>query len=132
MAKTQEVAGGLTLDASALIAVERLDRDVLALLRLARANGLAVTVSAGVLAQVWRDGQRQVRLARLLASANVEVEPLDERRARQAGQLCGACGTSDVVDASVVLCARERRQRILTSDVDDLRRLDPAAVLVRV
>ncbi|MFM8533668.1 MAG: PIN domain-containing protein [Acidimicrobiia bacterium] len=132
MAKTQEVAGGLTLDASALIAVERLDRDVLALLRLARANGLAVTVSAGVLAQVWRDGQRQVRLARLLASANVEVEPLDERRTRQAGQLCGACGTSDVVDASVVLCARERRQRILTSDVDDLRRLDPAAVLVRV
>jgi hypothetical protein len=132
MAETQEVAAGLTLDAGALVAVERNNRYVMVLLELARGNGLAVTVPAGALAQVWRDGRRQARLARLLALPEVEVVPLDEPRARHAGQLCGQCGTSDVIDASVVLCARERRQQILTSDVDDLRRLDPSAAIVRV
>jgi hypothetical protein len=33
---------------------------------------------------------------------------LDDARARAAGQLCGVTGTSDVVDASVVLCAKRR------------------------
>ncbi|MDQ6928323.1 MAG: hypothetical protein M3159_06625 [Actinomycetota bacterium] len=33
-------------------------------------------------------------------------------------------GTSDVVDASVVIVARQRGLRVLTSDVDDMRRLD--------
>ena len=52
--------------------------------------------------------------------------------ARAAGQLCGARGTSDVVDASVVLCARARKHAVVTSDVGDLRRLDPALPLVAV
>jgi hypothetical protein len=35
--------------------------------------------------------------------------------------------TSDHIDASVVLCARMRPSTIVTSDPDDLRRLDPKA-----
>jgi len=123
---------GFTLDAGFLVALERNDRHASLILKVARANGLALTIPAGVVGQVWRDGGRQARLARLLGAEDVEVDDLDELRARQAGQLCGQRGTADVIDASVVLCARERGQQILTSDVEDLRRLDPAAVLVRV
>ena len=48
------------------------------------------------------------------------------------GQLCGARGTSDVIDASVALCAREHRHRIVTTEPDDLRALDPSADLIVV
>lgn len=123
---------GLTLDAGALIAFERNDRRLVALLVRARQHGLALAVPAGVVGQVWRDGRRQVGLSRLLGSDDVEVVPLDDQRARAAGQLCGVRGTSDVIDAAVVLCARAFGHRIVTSDVDDIRRLDPSAQVIPV
>jgi hypothetical protein len=123
---------GLTLDAGALIAFERADRRITLLLGLALRDRLEIVVPAGVVAQVWRDGRRQARLARLLAADEVEVEDLDDRRARAAGQLCGVRRTRDIVDASVVLCARARKHRIVTSDPDDLAHLDPAASLIVV
>jgi hypothetical protein len=94
--------------------------------------GVPIAIPAGVVGRVWRDGQKQVRLLRLLGSDAVEVEPLDDTRARAAGQLCGATRMSDVIDASVVLCARARRQEVMTSDLDDLRRLDPHLRLLPV
>ena len=123
---------GLTLDAGALVAFNRNDRRVVALLSRALTHRLALFVPAGVVGQVWRDGRTQARLARLLASPQVDIEPLDDMRARQAGQLCGARGSADVIDASVVLCARARQARIVSSDVDDLQRLDPAATIIRI
>jgi hypothetical protein len=123
---------GMTLDAGALIAFERNDRRVVAAIARALERGLRVAVPAGVVGQVWRDGRRQARLARLLGSAVVEVEPLDDARARAAGQLCGVTRTHDVIDASVVLCARARGHGVMTSDIDDLRRLDPALRLIAV
>jgi hypothetical protein len=123
---------GLTLDAGALVAFERNDRHVVSLLSQALAHGQTLVVPAGVVGQVWRDGRRQARLARLLGSPDVAVEPLDEMRARLSGQLCGARGTADVIDASVVLCARAHGHRIVTADIDDMQRLDPAAVLILV
>src|SRR5262249_922696 len=116
---------GLTLDAGALIAIDKNDRKVVAALRVAVDAKMSITVPAGVVGQVWRDGRRQVRLSRLLGSTQVVVEPLDDNRARSAGQLVGMAGTKDIVDASVVLGAKARGDRILTSDVNDLRRLDP-------
>jgi hypothetical protein len=53
-------------------------------------------------------------------------------RARAAGQLCGVSRTTDIVDASVVLCARAHSAKIVTSDPDDLRRLDRKAELIVV
>jgi predicted nucleic acid-binding protein len=123
---------GLTLDTGALIAFERNDRRVVALIARSLVHGNAIAVPAGVVGQVWRDGRRQARLARLLGAAEVEIETLDDKRARDAGQLCGIRGTIDVIDAAVVLCARARGHRIATSDPDDLRRLDPGAPLIRV
>jgi hypothetical protein len=123
---------GLTLDAGALIAFERNDRRVVALMARSLVHGLPITVPAGVVGQVWRDGRRQARLARLLGAPEVEVEALDDKRARDSGQLCGVRGTTDVIDASVVLCARSRRQRIVTSDARDIRHLDPRAEIIAV
>jgi hypothetical protein len=123
---------GLTLDAGALIAFEKGDRHVRAAIRDALAEGRAMTIPAAVLAQVWRDGARQAVLSRLLTIDGIRVEPLDERLARAAGRLCGVTRTRDVIDASVVVGAKIRGDAVLTSDVDDLRRLDDDVELVAV
>lgn len=124
--------GGLTFDAGALNAVERGDERIVALIRTARRAGLPISVPAGALAQVWRDGRRQARLAGLLRvrSGAPQAVPLDARDARAAGELCGRAGTADVIGASVLLCALARGDRVVTGDPGDLRRLDPAVRLI--
>ena len=123
---------GLVLDAGALIALDRGDKRMIALLHRALAQGRAFRVPAGVVGQAWRDGRIQVTLARFLRSQEVEIIPLDEQLARSCGELCGAANSPDVIDASVVIIARERRDPIVTSDPNDLRRLDPAAPIIPV
>jgi hypothetical protein len=123
---------GLTLDTGALNAIEKGDRRVLAAIEFELEQEHRIAIPAGALAQAWRDGRRQVRLVRFLAGKGVVREPLDADRARGAGRLCGVTGTSDIVDASVVLCARARGHAVLTSDVGDLRRLDGVLRLVAV
>jgi len=123
---------GAVLDAGALVGFERNDRRVVAIVARALDLGDPLVVPVGVVAQVWRDGRRQVRLARLLGSPASEVLPLDDHGARAAGQLCGRSRTADVVDASVVVAARQRSLRVVTSDAGDLRRLDPALDLVTI
>jgi len=46
--------------------------------------------------------------------------------------LDGATRTSDVIDASVVLCGKQRGHRVVTSDPNDLRRLDASLPLIVV
>ena len=87
---------------------------------------------AGVVGQAWRDGRVQVALARFLRSEEVEIVPLDEQLARSCGELCAATNSVDVIDASVVILAREQRAPVVTSDPNDLRRLDPAAHIIPV
>lgn len=116
----------VVLDAGALIAVDRADRRVIRLLEMAH----DIHVPAGALAQAWRNPARQVRLARAMASEGIVVHPLDALSARAAGQLCAATATSDTVDASVVLVASIVDGVTVTSDSDDLRRLDPRIDLV--
>jgi hypothetical protein len=118
------------LDSGALIAFEKNDRKVRTLIELALAHGTSLWTAGGVVAQVWRDGSRQARLARLLGSGLVQIQPLDREEAQATGVLCGETGTRDIVDASVVLLARKYAATIVTSDPDDLRRIDPAAQLV--
>ncbi len=123
---------GVTLDAGALVGFDRNKRHVVSIIRRAVERAVTLNIPAGVVGQAWRDGRRQVRLARLLGSSAVEIDALDDARARAAGQLCGITRTSDVIDASVILSARSRGQAVVTSDVDDLRRLDPSIQLIRV
>jgi predicted nucleic acid-binding protein len=128
--KSTRTAAGLVLDTGALIALERGEKRVIALLHRALAQGRAFRVPSGVVGQAWRDGRVQVTLARFLRSEEVEIVPLDDQLARSCGELCGVARASDVIDASVVIIARERRDLIVTSDPDDIRRLDPAAQIV--
>ena len=125
-------AAGIVLDAGALIALDRGDKRMIALLQRALAQGRAFRVPAGVVGQAWRDGRVQVTLARFLRSEEVEIVPLDEQLARACGELCGATNSPDIIDASVVILARERRDPIVTSDPNDLRRLDPSAQIIPV
>ena len=129
---------GLTLDAGALIAVDKGAEFIQTLLREADLHGLPIVIPAAALAQVWRDGSKQVRLARFLKiGVNGDpgaptVEPLHERMARQAGALCGLAGTADVVDASVVLVAKLHGHAVVTSDPGGLAKLDPALHLIAI
>lgn len=111
----------LVLDAGALLAVERGDRDLIALIKRDRVEGRAPITHGGVVGQVWRGGHgRQVNLARLLPG--VDVVALDDGLGRRAGVLLGQAKTKDVIDASVVLLARDGDD-IYTSDPEDLKRL---------
>jgi hypothetical protein len=125
-------AAGIVLDAGALIALDRGDKRMIAFLDRALAQGRAFRVPAGVVGQAWRDGRVQVTLARFLRGAEVEIIPLDEQLARSCGELCGAATSSDIIDASVVILAREWRDPIITSDPNDLRRLDPTAQIIPI
>lgn len=120
----------VVFDAGALIAFERNDPKLRTLVDLALAHGAILHVPAGVVAQVWRDGRRQARLARLLGSGFVKVQALDQAEAEAAGVVCGISGTPDIVDASVVLLARRHQAKVVTSDADDLRHIDPTLDLV--
>jgi hypothetical protein len=108
------------LDAGALVAIDRRDRAVMAMLRILQQRRIAVRTSAAVLGQVWRDGARQADLARALAGVDVRaLEPDDGKRA---GELLKLAGTVDVVDAHVALMT-DHGDRVLTSDPPDIERL---------
>jgi len=125
--RTSNSTTGVTLDAGALIALDRGDRRMIALLDQALAARKSFRIPAGVVGQVWRDGRVQASLSRFLKAQEVQIVPLDEHLSRSCGELGGATGTSDVIDASVVIVAKERKDVIVSSDGDDLRRLDPTA-----
>jgi hypothetical protein len=121
---------GVTLDAGGLIALDRDDRRVVVLLARARETGALVTVPAPALAQAIRRPERQVRLSRLIRQPGTDVIALDRVDATHVGRLLAASGTSDIVDAHVVICARRAGQPVVTSDPSDLRQLDPALRLI--
>jgi hypothetical protein len=110
------------LDAGALIGIERGDRRVAGLIELGRRAGANLVTVAPVVAQAWRGGARQARLARWLPMIDIRVTGLHEAKA--AGELMGGAGTSDAVDALLTLAAMPGDQ-LLTSDPDDLKALVP-------
>lgn len=114
----------------ALVAFERNERRMIAIVTRAFEHRGPLVISAGVVARAWRDGRRQARLARLLGSPVVEIVSLDDDTARSVGQLCGVSGSSDMVDASVTIAARRRALRVVTSDADDIHRLDSLVDIV--
>ena len=111
---------GLILDTGALIAFERGDRGVAALIEATRRRKDRVATSSGCVAQAWRDGPRQALLARLLAGT--AEHPLGPDQSRRVGELCAAARSNDVIDAHVALLASEH-DTVVTSDTDDLRPL---------
>lgn len=125
-------ASSLTLDAGALIQLERGGERVRSILRRALDDGVPLAVPAGVLAQAWRGGPRQARIARLLADPDVELVVLDDPTARAVGVLAGRSGCADVVDVSVALCAAERRGVVVTTDPGDIDAVGLDLALIEV
>jgi hypothetical protein len=117
----------LVLDAGALIAVERANRDAIALMKQELQHGRVPLTHGGIVGQVWRGGAaRQASLARLLPA--LEVIPLDVTLGRRAGVLLGKARMNDVLDAALVLLAVDG-DFLLTSDANDLEPLAAAAGL---
>lgn len=110
----------LILDSGALIAIERGNRRVGALLERAARERVEVRTCATCVAQVWRDPARQARLTRALAG--IVEHSLDPSRARRIGLLLAATETSNVMDAAVLSLGR-KGDTLVTSDAGDLTRL---------
>jgi predicted nucleic acid-binding protein len=111
---------GIVLDAGAMIALERNDRALWAVLKTSAQVGDDVLVPSTVLAQVWRNRSTQNNVARALRHCVIaDFDPV----ARLVGELCGRAGTSDICDAHVALVAATRAYALYTSDPQDLRRL---------
>lgn len=111
-------------DTGALVAAERRDRKVWHLHATALESGTRPIVPVVVLAQAWRGGP-QVDVSRFLRGC--DTRPASEEAGRAAGALCGRAGTSDVVDALVVVMAMQLRAPVVTSDPEDLGHLASAA-----
>ena len=123
---------GITLDAGALIALDRNDRQVIALLARTIERGMRVTIPATVLAQAMRNPARQARLRRLIRQSSTDLVALDGLDATLVGLLLARSGTEDIVDAHVVICAERSGQAVVTSDPGDIQRLSPGLRLVVV
>jgi predicted nucleic acid-binding protein len=121
---------GFTFDAGAMIALERGDRRVLALLAEAERCGAFIVVPATALAQAVRNPAKQARLMRLLGHPLTELRALTKQDAVSVGVLLAATRTRDIADAHVVVCAMASGQPIVTSDPVDLRKLSKAVELV--
>jgi len=108
----------MTLDAGPLIAAARNDRQLWSLHRLRLHRGIRWSIPTPALAQAWR-GSHSARLSQLLHTC--ELVEMDERIAKLTGELCASTGTSDVVDAAVVVSARLSGEDVLTTDPEDLK-----------
>ena len=64
---------GITFDAGGLIALDRNDRRVLALMARAMELGVRITIPASALAQAIRNPARQARLSRLIRQAGTDL-----------------------------------------------------------
>lgn len=128
---TTPATAGLTLDTGALLALDHPSKAAIMQARLdeARRRGAAICIPVGVVAQAWR-GPRQVRLARLITAPDVEIALMTPRVARAVGSLCATTGHRDVIDVHVALCARDRRHAVVTSDPEDIARIDPTLPLI--
>jgi hypothetical protein len=132
---TAERTTGLTLDAGALLALDHPAKAIAMQARLEEAirRGGTVCVPVGAIAQAWRSSRqvRLARLARLLKARDIDIAVMTPNVARSVGLLCARSGHDDVIDVHVVLCARERRHAVITSDPDDISRVDPALPIIR-
>ena len=119
---------GVVLDAGAFIALERRDRVMARLAQRFSDEHIPLVTSAGVVAQVWRGGDRaQVPVAFLLRLTT--VVDLTHAAAKVLGRMLGATRTRDPIDAHIVLLARERGWPVISSDPDDLSAIDPGLAI---
>jgi hypothetical protein len=123
---------GITFDTGGLIALDRNDRRVLALIARAMELGMRITIPATALAQAIHNPARQARLSRLIRQAGTDLIALDGPDATAVGLLLARTATADVAAAHVVICAQRAGQAVVTSDPADLNQIAPELQLVVV
>lgn len=116
-------SGRLILDSGGVLALARGDPKARSIVRAATERGFLVAIPAPVVAEVHRGGRRDAAVDRVLTAVDMVI-PTSETVARRAGELLGAAGLDDPVDAIVVAEAlASLPAMILTSDSGDVRRL---------
>ncbi len=113
----------IILDSGAIIASERNDATLAAILKAARKDRTPILVPATVVAETWRGASTHARTAHLFGSVDGFPE-LNEQTARRVGALLAISRTAEIVDGNVVAIAIALRPAtIVTSDVDDVTHL---------
>ncbi|HEX3925600.1 MAG TPA: PIN domain-containing protein [Streptosporangiaceae bacterium] len=120
------VGGTLVLDADGLTKLARGHPLAVALARGTYRTQASIVTSASTLAEVLRGSRRDAAVHRVLA--DITVMPIGTEQGRAAGELLGRTGLSGhrcAMDAllAVVALAQPRPVVLLTSDVEDMRRL---------
>ena len=110
----------LILDTGALIAIDRGDRRLGAMLHETARHRVDAVTSCVCVAEAWRHPSRQARLTRALAG--IIEHPLDSDAARACGMLLARARTREIADAAVTVLARDG-DLVLTSDAGDIEHL---------
>jgi hypothetical protein len=113
----------IILDSGAIIASERNDPMMAAIVKAARKNRIPILVPATVVAETWRGPSTHTRSAHLFGSID-GFPDLNEQGARQVGALLAFSNTAAIVDGNVVAIAIALRPAtIVTSDVHEIEHL---------
>jgi len=113
----------IILDSGAIIASERNDPTLAAILKAARKNRTPILVPATVVAETWRGPSTHARTAHLFGAVDGFPE-MNEQSARRVGALLALSKTAAIVDGNVVAIAIALRPAtIVTSDVHDVTHL---------
>lgn len=111
----------MMIDAGVLVSVDRGDRAALSFRTAAERSSHELHTTAPVVAQVWRDGSSQARLARFLKT--VTIHQFDEIDGRRVGEMLGRTGTTDLADAHLVVTAISLGLDIVTGDPREIQAL---------
>jgi hypothetical protein len=119
---------GLTFDTGALIGLERRNHRIRRVFATAVRDNVPMTVPSAALVEWWRG--RTDLTDDILAA--IDVELLDERLAKAAGEALASVPDATAVDAIVMASAARRGDIVYTSDFEDLSRLQTHFRAVRV
>jgi predicted nucleic acid-binding protein len=128
---------GFVFDAGAFVALERRSPFMISILDEALHGTIEVVLPRTVIAQVWRGTPRQANVGRLVSAglrrgSPVVIDELTAERAREIGVKIGQTSHPDIVDVHVALAAAERGHAVLTSDDDDIAKVNRDLVRVHV
>ena len=124
--RRRRIGGTLVLDADGLTKLAQGDLQAVSFTQDTYKRHADLVTCASTLAEVLRGGPRDAPVHRILA--DVTVVPVGPQEGRAAGELLGQTGLSGhrcALDAllAVVALAQPRPVVLLTSDVEDMRRL---------
>ena len=111
----------MILDAGVLVSIDRGEESARTFLTSSSRRAEPLHTTAAVAAQVWRNGSTQARLAKALRA--MTVHPFRSEDFAPVGEILRRSGTSDVVDAHLVVVAVRLGQNIITADEEDFTTL---------